>query len=222
MRINYEKLTIKPKVFGTIFGLCLLAMIFLMVTFLWVPIGNYIKNFLPSFLSLFYAVATLFAFGVLVKIFSLFVTMFFVKDKMNKLRSMNETLSYLLLSSLAGAAFTAFQPFFSLELFLNDEPYNPDNMISIALFSLGNYFIENSYFLYFSGASLIAFLFFRFYLLKNKIVLELKLETREIEFSEKEKFYLSLFICVALVFVVVGGFFILFWFLVLLMDKIIT
>lgn len=66
--MNYEALTIKPKVFGTIFGLCLLAMFFLIVTFLWVPIGNYIKNFLPSFLSLFYAVATLFAFGVLVKI----------------------------------------------------------------------------------------------------------------------------------------------------------
>ncbi|WP_072236886.1 hypothetical protein [Campylobacter coli] len=134
MRIDYEKLTIKPKVFETIFALCLLAMFFLIVSFLWIPIGIYIKNFLPSFLSLFYAVATLFAFGVLVKIFSLFVTMFFVKDKMNKLRSMNESLSSLLLSSLIGIVFTAFQSFFSLELFLNDEPYNPDNMISVALY----------------------------------------------------------------------------------------
>lgn len=117
--------------------------------------------------------------GVLVKIFSLFVTMFFVKDKMNKLRSMNETLSYLLLSSLAGAAFTASQSFFSLELFFNNKPYNPDNMISVALFSLGNYFVENSYFYYLLGASLIAFLFFRFYLLRNKIVLEL--ETKELQ-----------------------------------------
>ncbi|ENE2260152.1 hypothetical protein ABM451_002019, partial [Campylobacter coli] len=107
--MNYEALTIKPKVFGTIFGLCLLAMFFLIVSFLWIPIGIYIKNFLPSFLSLFYAVATLFAFGVLVKIFSLFVTMFFVKDKMNKLRSINESLSSLLLSSLIGIVFTAFQ-----------------------------------------------------------------------------------------------------------------
>ncbi|EJA9534665.1 hypothetical protein MUJ95_001432 [Campylobacter coli] len=218
MRIDYEKLTIKPKVFGTIFGLCSLAMFFLIVSFLWIPIGIYIKNFLPSFLSLFYAVATLFAFGVLVKIFSLFVTMFFVKDKMNKLRSMNETLSYLLLlSSLIGIVFTAFQPFFSLELFLNDEPYNPDNMISVALFSLGNYFIENSYFYYLLGASLIAFLFFRFYLLRNKIVLEL--ETTETTFSEKEKFYLSLLACVILIFVTVGTFFMLFWFLVLLINK---
>ncbi|EAI0449744.1 hypothetical protein GZ693_001704 [Campylobacter coli] len=80
--MNYGTLTIKPKVFGTIFGLCSLAMFFLIVSFLWIPIGIYIKNFLPSFLSLFYAVATLFAFGVLVKIFSLFVTMFFVKDKL--------------------------------------------------------------------------------------------------------------------------------------------
>ncbi|MBX0425804.1 hypothetical protein I9453_02070, partial [Campylobacter coli] len=103
MRIDYEKLTIKPKVFETIFALCLLAMFFLIVSFLWIPIGIYIKNFLPSFLSLFYAVVSLFAFGVLVKIFSLFVAIFFAKDKMNKLRSMNETLSYLLLSSLAGA-----------------------------------------------------------------------------------------------------------------------
>lgn len=31
--MNYEALTIKPKVFGTIFALCLLAMIFLMVSF---------------------------------------------------------------------------------------------------------------------------------------------------------------------------------------------
>ncbi|EDO7083391.1 hypothetical protein GIF22_08460, partial [Campylobacter coli] len=215
MRIDYEKLTIKPKVFGTIFGLCSLAMFFLIVSFLWIPIGIYIKNFLPSFLSLFYVVVSLFAFGVLVKIFSLFVTMFFVKDKMNKLRSMNETLSYLLLlSSLIGIVFTAFQPFFSLELFLNDEPYNPDNMISVALFSLGNYFIENSYFYYLLGASLIAFLFFRFYLLRNKIVLEL--ETTETTFSEKEKFYLSLLACVILIFVTVGTFFMLFWFLVLL------
>ncbi|EAM0732388.1 hypothetical protein WNA44_001679 [Campylobacter coli] len=216
MRIDYEKLTIKPKVFGTIFGLCSLAMFFLIVSFLWIPIGIYIKNFLPSFLSLFYAVATLFAFGVLVKIFSLFVTMFFVKDKMNKLRSMNETLSYLLLSSLAGAAFTAFQSFFSLELFLNDEPYNPDNMISVALFSLGNYFVENSYFYYLLGA----FLFFRFYLLRNKIVLELETkETTETTFSEKEKFYLSLLACVILIFVTIGAFFMLFWFLVLLINK---
>ncbi|EAK0572503.1 hypothetical protein AQS87_09825, partial [Campylobacter jejuni] len=137
--MNYEALTIKPKVFGTIFALCLLAMIFLMVTFLWIPIGIYIKNFLPSYLSLFYVVVSLFAFGVLVKIFSLFVAIFFAKDKMNKLRSINESLSSLLLSSLIGIVFTAFQSFFSLELFLNDKPYNPDNMISVALFSLGNY-----------------------------------------------------------------------------------
>ncbi|EAJ4158854.1 hypothetical protein C2Q49_09170 [Campylobacter coli] len=218
--MNYEALTIKPKVFGTIFGLCLLAMFFLIVSFLWIPIGIYIKNFLPSFLSLFYAVATLFAFGVLVKIFSLFVTMFFVKDKMNKLRSINESLSSLLLSSLIGIVFTAFQSFFSLELFLNDEPYNPDNMISVALFSLGNYFVENSYFYYLLGASLIAFLFFRFYLLRNKIVLELETkETTETTFSEKEKFYLSLLACVILIFVTIGAFFMLFWFLVLLINK---
>ncbi|EAJ2481986.1 hypothetical protein CY807_10070, partial [Campylobacter coli] len=129
--MNYEALTIKPKVFGAIFVLCLLATFFLIVSFLWIPIGIYIKNFLPSFLSLFYAVATLFAFGVLVKIFSLFVTMFFVKDKMNKLRSINESLSSLLLSSLIGIVFTASQSFFSLELFLNNKPYNPDNMISV-------------------------------------------------------------------------------------------
>ncbi|ELK0852219.1 hypothetical protein QJG74_001855, partial [Campylobacter coli] len=115
--MNYEALTIKPKVFGTIFALCLLAMIFLMVTFLWIPIGIYIKNFLPSYLSLFYVVVSLFAFGVLVKIFSLFVAIFFAKDKMNKLRSINESLSSLLLSSLIGIVFTAFQSFFSLELF---------------------------------------------------------------------------------------------------------
>ncbi|EKJ5653005.1 hypothetical protein PJO11_001719 [Campylobacter coli] len=217
MRIDYEKLTIKPKVSVIIFLLISIAMTFIMIAFLWVPIGIYMKNFLPSFLSLFYAVASLFAFGVLVRIFNLFVTMFFVKDKMNKLRSIDETLLYLLLSSLAGATFTAFQPFFSLELFSNDKPYNPDNMISVALFSLGNYFIENSYFLYFLGASLIAFLFFRFYLLKNKIVLEL--ETKEITFSEKEKFYLSLLICAISIFAAVGGFFMFFWFLALLMDK---
>lgn len=220
MRIDYEKLTIKPKVFGAIFVLCLLAMIFLMVSFLWIPIGIYIKNFLPSYLSLFYVVVSLFAFGVLVKIFSLFVTIFFVKDKMNKLRSINESLSSLLLSSLIGIVFTAFQSFFSLELFLNDEPYNPDNMISVALFSLGNYFVENSYFYYLLGASLIAFLFFRFYLLRNKIVLELETkETTETTFSEKEKFYLSLLACVILIFVTVGTFFMLFWFLVLLINK---
>ncbi|EJC8515189.1 hypothetical protein M0824_001723 [Campylobacter jejuni] len=215
--MNYEALTIKPKVFGTIFALCLLAMIFLMVTFLWIPIGIYIKNFLPSYLSLFYVVVSLFAFGVLVKIFSLFVAIFFAKDKMNKLRSINESLSSLLLSSLIGIVFTAFQSFFSLELFLNDNPYNPDNMISVALFSLGNYFVENSYFYYLLGASLIAFLF---YLLRNKIVLELETkETTETTFSEKEKFYLSLLACVILIFVTVGTFFMLFWFLVLLINK---
>ncbi|EAI8061257.1 hypothetical protein ACSL78_000550 [Campylobacter jejuni] len=215
--MNYEALTIKPKVFGTIFALCLLAMIFLMVTFLWIPIGIYIKNFLPSYLSLFYVVVSLFAFGVLVKIFSLFVAIFFAKDKMNKLRSINESLSSLLLSSLIGIVFTAFQSFFSLELFLNDKPYNPDNMISVALFSLGNYFVENSYFYYLLGASLIAFLF---YLLRNKIVLELETkETTETTFSEKEKFYLSLLACVILIFVTVGTFFMLFWFLVLLINK---
>lgn len=218
--MNYEALTIKPKVFGTIFALCLLAMIFLMVTFLWIPIGIYIKNFLPSYLSLFYVVVSLFAFGVLAKIFSLFVAIFFAKDKMNKLRSINESLSSLLLSSLIGIVFTAFQSFFSLELFLNDKPYNPDNMISVALFSLGNYFVENSYFYYLLGASLIAFLFFRFYLLRNKIVLELETkETTETTFSEKEKFYLSLLACVILIFVTVGTFFMLFWFLVLLINK---
>ncbi|ELK5617806.1 hypothetical protein Q6T69_000364 [Campylobacter jejuni] len=215
--MNYEALIIKPKVFGTIFALCLLAMIFLMVTFLWIPIGIYIKNFLPSYLSLFYVVVSLFAFGVLVKIFSLFVAIFFAKDKMNKLRSINESLSSLLLSSLIGIVFTAFQSFFSLELFLNDKPYNPDNMISVALFSLGNYFVENSYFYYLLGASLIAFLF---YLLRNKIVLELETkETTETTFSEKEKFYLSLLACVILIFVTVGTFFMLFWFLVLLINK---
>ncbi|EAM0966675.1 hypothetical protein D4S34_09560, partial [Campylobacter jejuni] len=106
------------------------------------------------------------------------------------------------------------------ELFLNDKPYNPDNMISVALFSLGNYFVENSYFYYLLGASLIAFLFFRFYLLRNKIVLELETkETTETTFSEKEKFYLSLLACVILIFVTVGTFFMLFWFLVLLINK---
>lgn len=193
---------------------------FLMVSFLWIPIGIYIKNFLPSYLSLFYVVVSLFAFGVLVKIFSLFVAIFFAKDKMNKLRSINESLSSLLLSSLIGIVFTASQSFFSLELFLNNKPYNPDNMISVALFSLGNYFVENSYFYYLLGASLIAFLFFRFYLLRNKIVLELETkETTETTFSEKEKFYLSLLACVILIFVTVGTFFMLFWFLVLWINK---
>lgn len=37
--MNYEALTIKPKVFETIFALCLLAMFFLIVSFLWIPIG---------------------------------------------------------------------------------------------------------------------------------------------------------------------------------------
>ncbi|EAJ4450625.1 hypothetical protein C8205_09160, partial [Campylobacter coli] len=59
--------------------------------------------------------------------------------------------------------------------------------------------------------------FFRFYLLRNKIVLEL--ETTETTFSEKEKFYLSLLACVILIFVTVGTFFMLFWFLVLLINK---
>lgn len=40
--MNYEALTIKPKVFGTIFGLCLLAMFFLIVSFLWIPIGIFV------------------------------------------------------------------------------------------------------------------------------------------------------------------------------------
>lgn len=39
--MNYEALTIKPKVFETIFALCLLAMFFLIVSFLWIPIGIY-------------------------------------------------------------------------------------------------------------------------------------------------------------------------------------
>lgn len=42
MRIDYEKLTTKPKVFGTIFGLCSLAMFFLIVSFLWIPIGIFV------------------------------------------------------------------------------------------------------------------------------------------------------------------------------------
>ncbi len=33
--MNYEALTIKPKVFGTIFGLCLLAMFFLIFMLFW-------------------------------------------------------------------------------------------------------------------------------------------------------------------------------------------
>ncbi len=42
MRIDYEKLTIKPKVFGAIFVLCLLATFFLIVSFLWIPIGIFV------------------------------------------------------------------------------------------------------------------------------------------------------------------------------------
>ncbi len=33
--MNYEALTIKPKVFGTIFALCLLAMFFLIFMLFW-------------------------------------------------------------------------------------------------------------------------------------------------------------------------------------------
>ncbi|EAC1840646.1 hypothetical protein MWJ18_001452 [Campylobacter lari] len=54
-----------------------------------------------------------------------------------------------------------------------------------------------------------------FFLKEKKITLKTKLETNKLEFSEKERFYLSLFGCVLLTLIFVSIFFGLSWFIAL-------
>ncbi|MCR6574305.1 Uncharacterised protein [Campylobacter insulaenigrae] len=215
--MNYKKLTIKTSAFKHIYGLGLIITLFVICNF-WQFAGEYMINILPSFLSPFYGLASFFAFCIIM-ISCNFIVFAFSKNKRNKLKPIQDTLLFLIFISLAGVMTQI-----GLDYFLNyhyqtisiSELYNNNNAISVALFSLGNYFFEKNYFFYLLGISLITFIFFILYLEKNKITLKTEFKTSKNKFSEKEKFYLSLFGCVLLIFIFVCIYFTFSWLMTLI------
>ncbi|HEC1748920.1 TPA: hypothetical protein R1707_001661, partial [Campylobacter lari] len=221
--MNYKRLTIKSNAFKHIYGIGAIITLFMVYHF-WQFAGEYMINILPSFWTLFYALASFFAFCIIIASCNFIIFIFYKNDKKKKLKSINDTLLFLICVSLVGVITQNFidflnylqtselysnNPIFTLfslnnHLFEKTELYNSNNIISVALFSLGNYFFEKNYFFYLSGVSSIAFIFFILYLGKKKITLKAKLETNKLEFSEKERFYLSLFGCILLILIFVS------------------
>ncbi|MCV3349064.1 hypothetical protein [Campylobacter sp. RKI_CA19_01127] len=213
--MNYKRLTIKSNAFKHIYGIGAIVTLFMVYHF-WQFAGEYMLSILPSFWTLFYALASFFAFCIIMISCNFIIFIFCKNDKNEKLKSINDTLLFLIFVSLAGAMIQNFIYFLNyLQTIFTSELYNNNNVISVALFSLGNYFFEKNYFFYLLGASSIAFIFFILYLEKKKITLKVKLETHKLEFSEKERFYLSLFGCVLLTLIFVSIFFGLSWFMAL-------
>ncbi|WP_261530512.1 hypothetical protein [Campylobacter lari] len=213
--MNYKRLTIKSNTFKHIYGIGAIVTLFMVYRF-WQFAGECMLSILPSFLSLFYGLASFFAFCIIMISCNFIIFIFCKNDKNGKLKSINDTLLFLIFVSLAGAMIQNFIYFLNyLQTIFTSELYNNNNVISVALFSLGNYFFEKNYFFYFLVISSIAFIFFILYLEKKKITLKVKLETNKLEFSEKERFYLSLFGCVLLTLIFVSIFFGLSWFMAL-------
>ncbi|WP_338816011.1 hypothetical protein WGQ51_04450 [Campylobacter lari] len=160
--MNYKRLTIKSNAFKHIYGIGAIVTLFMVYRF-WQFAGEHMLSILPSFLSLFYGLASFFAFCIIIVSCNFIIFIFCKNDKNGKLKSINDTLLFLIFVSLAGAMIQNFIYFLNyLQTIFTSELYNNNNVISVALFSLGNYFFEKNYFFLFFSDFINSFYIFYF------------------------------------------------------------